>query len=64
MRLGHLKCMRRRHNFIFFVGKARVFSPNSVRNSHYIYWPSSFLISRSEKWQGNFGASGEFLSAP
>jgi hypothetical protein len=32
----------------FFVGKARAFSTNPVRNSHYKYQLSSFRISRSE----------------
>jgi len=30
------------------LGKARTFSPNPSRNSHYKYQPSSFRISRSE----------------
>ena len=34
----------------FVLGKARTFSTNSGRNSHYKYQPSSFGISRLELW--------------
>ena len=33
------------------LGKARTFSQNPGRNSHYKYLPSSFINSRSELWQ-------------
>jgi len=33
------------------LGKARTFSPNPGRNSHYKYQHFSFRISRSELWQ-------------
>jgi len=36
VRPKHLKCEGRMSNFIhFFVGLARIFSPNPVRNLHY-----------------------------
>jgi len=43
----------------FVLGKARTFSPNPGRNSHYKYQPSSFrTVSFQEK--GEFGASESF----
>jgi hypothetical protein len=41
------------------LGKARTFSLNPGRNSHYKYQPSSFRISRSELWQFKRKASLE-----
>ena len=43
----------------FSAGLACVFSPNPVRNSHYKYQPSSFIISRSELWQFKRNATFE-----
>ena len=58
MRLGNLAftpCMQKCEAQLSFpasvLGKARTFSPNPGRNSHYKYQPSSFRISRSELWQ-------------
>jgi len=34
-----------------FVGLSRVFIPNPIRNLHYKYKSSSFIIFRSELWQ-------------
>ena len=44
----HLKSAGRKCLFLFFVGKARTFSSNLGRNSHYKYQPPSFRISRSK----------------
>jgi len=42
------KCAGFKRLFLLFVEKARVFSPNLVRNSYYTYQSSSFEISHSE----------------
>jgi len=58
MRLGHFLCalcMQKCEVQLSFPAsvfeKAHTFSPNSGRNSHYKYHPSSFRISRLELWQ-------------
>jgi len=58
MRLEHCLCAPSIWNargaciiLCFLVGKARVFSPNPDRKSHYKYQPSSFRIYYSELWQ-------------
>jgi len=48
-------------SFPVFVGKARTFSLNPGRNSHYKYQPSSFRTGAVHE-EGNSKASEEFLS--
>ena len=66
MRLGHALCAPSISNargtsviLFFFLGLARVFRLNPVRNLHYKYHPSSFRISRSELRQFKMKATLE-----